>query len=102
MPEIAPFHPGGRAYGRVVFTRSTYETDSVASTTATLTLVNPEGTEVTSVTPTLTNTSSTVQVDWEYTLPDAAVPGIWTAVIQTATALIAHDESTFRVLRATT
>jgi tagatose-1,6-bisphosphate aldolase len=101
MPEIAGFHPGSRAYGRVVFTRSDYETDSVAATTATLTLVNPEGTEVT-VTPTLTNTSSTVQVDWEYTLPDAAVPGIWTAVIQTATALIAHDESTFRVLRATT
>jgi tagatose-1,6-bisphosphate aldolase len=101
MPEITTFHPGSRAYGRVVFTRSTYETDSVASTTATLTLVNPENTEVT-VTPTLTNTSSTVQVDWEYTLPDAAVPGPWTAVIQTATALIAHDESTFRVLRATT
>jgi hypothetical protein len=43
-----------------------------------------------------------VRVDWEYTLPDAAVPGLWTAVVQTATALIAHDESTFRVLRATT
>jgi tagatose-1,6-bisphosphate aldolase len=101
MPEIAPFHPGGRAYGRVVFTRSTYESDDVTTTTATVVLVDPVGTEV-SVTPTLTNTSSTVQVDWEYTLPDAAVPGIWTAVIQTATALIAHDESTFRVLRATT
>jgi tagatose-1,6-bisphosphate aldolase len=101
MPEIAPFHPGGRAYGRVVFTRSTYESDDVTTTTATVTLVNPEGTEVT-VTPALTNTSSTVRVDWEYTLPDAAVPGAWTAVIQTATALIAHDESTFRVLRATT
>jgi tagatose-1,6-bisphosphate aldolase len=101
MPEIAPFHPGGRAYGRVVFTRSTYESDDVTTTTATVVLVDPVGTEV-SVTPTLTNTSSTVQVDWEYTLPDAAVPGIWTAVTQTATALIAHDESTFRVLRATT
>jgi tagatose-1,6-bisphosphate aldolase len=101
MPEIAGFHPGSRAYGRVVFTRSDYETDSVAATTATVTLVNPEGTEVT-VTPTLTNTSSTVRVDWEYTLPDAAVAGVWTAVVQTATALIAHDESTFRVLRATT
>jgi hypothetical protein len=101
MPEIAPFHPGGRAYGRVVFTRSTYESDDVTTTTATVILVDPVGTEVT-VTPALTNTSSTVRVDWEYTLPDAAVPGIWTAVIQTATALIAHDESTFRVLRATT
>jgi tagatose-1,6-bisphosphate aldolase len=101
MPEIAPFHPGGRAYGRVVFTRSTYESDDVTTTTATVTLVDPVGTEVT-VTPTLTNTTSTVRVDWEYTLPDAAVPGLWTAVIQTATALIAHDESTFRVLRATT
>jgi hypothetical protein len=101
MPEIAPFHPGGRAYGRVVFTRSTYESDDVTTTTATVVLVDPVGTEV-SVTPTLTNTSSTVQVDWKYTLPDAAVPGIWTAVTQTATALIAHDESTFRVLRATT
>jgi hypothetical protein len=94
--------PGSRAYGRVVFTRSDYETDSVATTTATLVLVDPAGTEVTSVTPTLTNTTSTVQVDWEYTLPAAAVPGIWIAVIQTATALIAHDESPFRVLRATT
>jgi hypothetical protein len=75
MPEIAPFHPGARAYGRVVFTRSAYESDDATTTTATVTLVNPEGTEVT---------------------------GIWTAVIQTATALIAHDESTFRVLRATT
>jgi hypothetical protein len=102
MPEISSYSPGSRIAARVVFTRSDLETDSVATTTATLTLVNPEGTEVTSVTPTLTNTSSTVQVDWEYTLPDAAVPGIWTAVIQTATALIAHDESTFRVLRATT
>jgi hypothetical protein len=101
MPEIAPVHPGGRAYGRVVFTRSTYESDDVTTTTATVILVDPVGTEVT-VTPALTNTSSTVRVDWEYTLPDAAVPGIWTAVIQTATALIAHDESTFRVLRATT
>jgi tagatose-1,6-bisphosphate aldolase len=101
MPEIAPFHPGGRAYGRVVFTRSTYESDDVTTTTATVTLVNPEGTEVT-VTPALSNTTSTVRVDWEYTLPDAAVPGLWTAVVQTATALIAHDESTFRVLRATT
>jgi tagatose-1,6-bisphosphate aldolase len=101
MPEIAPFHPGGRAYGRVVFTRSTYESDDVTTTTATVTLVDPVGTEVT-VTPTLTNTTSTVRVDWEYTLPDAAAPGLWTAVIQTATALIAHDESTFRVLRATT
>jgi hypothetical protein len=101
MPEIAPFHPGGRAYGRVVFTRSAYESDDVTTTTATVILVDPVGTEV-SVTPALTNTSSTVRVDWEYTLPDAAVPGIWTAVIQTATALIAHDESTFRVLRATT
>jgi tagatose-1,6-bisphosphate aldolase len=101
MPEIAGFHPGGRSYGRVVFTRSAYEADDVTTTTATVTLVNPEGTEVT-VTPALTNTTSTVRVDWEYTLPDAAVPGIWTAVIQTATALIAHDESTFRVLRATT
>jgi hypothetical protein len=101
MPEIATFHPGGRAYGRVVFTRSTYESDDVTTTTATVILVDPVGTEV-PVTPALTNTSSTVQVDWEYTLPDAAVPGIWTAVIQTATALIAHDESTFRVLRATT
>jgi hypothetical protein len=102
MPEIASYSPGSRIAARVVFTRSDLETDSVATTTATLTLVNPEGTEVTSVTPTLTNTSSTVQVDWEYTLPAAAVPGLWTAVIQTATALIAHDESTFRVLRATT
>jgi hypothetical protein len=102
MPEMTTFHPGGRAYGRVVFTRSDYETSSVATTTATLTLVNPEGSEVTSVTPTLTNTTSTVQVDWEYTLPDAAVPGVWTAVTQTATALIAHDEANFRVLRATT
>ena len=101
MPEIATFHPGGRAYGRVVFTRSAYESDDVTTTTATVTLVNPEGTEVT-VTPALTNTTSTVRVDWEYTLPDAAIPGLWTAVIQTAAALIAHDESTFRVLRATT
>jgi tagatose-1,6-bisphosphate aldolase len=101
MSSIACYYPGGRVYQRSTFTRSDYETDSVASTTATVVLVNPEGTEVT-VTPTLTNTSSTVQVDWEYTLPDAAVPGPWTAVIQTATALIAHDESTFRVLRATT
>jgi tagatose-1,6-bisphosphate aldolase len=101
MPEITTFHPGSRAYGRVVFTRSDYESDDVTTTTATVTLVNPEATEVT-VTPALTNTASTVRVDWEYTLPDAAVPGIWTAVIQTATALIAHDESTFRVLRATT
>jgi tagatose-1,6-bisphosphate aldolase len=101
MPEITTFYPGGRAYGRVVFTRSDYESDDVTTTTATVTLVNPEATEVT-VTPALTNTASTVRVDWEYTLPDAAVPGIWTAVIQTATALIAHDESTFRVLRATT
>lgn len=102
MPELSSFHPGSRAYGRVVFTRSAYETDSVAATTATLTLVDPAGTEVTSVTPTLTNTTSTVQVDWEYTLPDAAVPGVWTAVVQTATALIDHDEAPFRVLRATT
>jgi hypothetical protein len=102
MPELAVFYPGGRAYGRVVFTRSDYETDSVASTTATLTLVDPEGTEITSVTPTLTNTTSTVQVDWEYTLLTTAVPGVWTAVVQTATALIAHDESTFRVLRPVT
>jgi hypothetical protein len=101
MPEIAPFSPGGRAYGRVVFTRSIYETDDVTTTTATVTLVDPVGAEVT-VTPALSNTTSTVQVSWEYTLPDAAVPGLWTAVIQTATALIAHDESTFRVLRATT
>jgi hypothetical protein len=100
MPEIATFYPGGRAYGRVVFTRSTYETDSVATTTATVALVDPVGTEV-AVVPTLTNTTSTVQVSWEYTLPDAAVPGIWTAVTQTAAALIAHDESTFRVSRAT-
>jgi hypothetical protein len=102
MPEIATFYPGGRAYGRVTFSRSALETDDVSTTTATLTLVDPAGTEVTSVTPTLTNTTSTVQASWEYTLPDAAVPGIWTAVIQTATALIAHDEATFRVLRATT
>jgi hypothetical protein len=27
---------------------------------------------------------------------------VWTAVTQTATALIAHDEANFRVLRATT
>ena len=100
MPELVSFYPGARSYGRVVFTRSDYETDSVATTTATLTLVDPEGTEVTSVTPTLTNTTSTVQVDWEYTLPTSAVPGVWTAAVQTATALIAHDESTFRVLRA--
>ena len=102
MSEIAAFHPGGRSYGRVVFTRSDYETDDVSTTTATLTLVDPVGTEVTSVTPTLTNTTSTVRVDWEYTLLTTAVPGVWTAVIQTATALIAHDEATFRVLRATT
>ena len=100
MPSIKSFYPGERAYGRVVFTRATYETDSVSSTTAELTLVDPAGTEVTSVTPTLTNTTSTVQVDWEYTLPTSAVPGVWTAVIQTATALIAHDEAPFRVLRA--
>ena len=98
MPEMTGFYPGARAYGRVVFTRSSYETDSVAGTTATVTLTDPEGTDV-SVTPALTNATSTVQVDWEYTLPADAVPGPWTAVIQTATALIAHDESTFRVLR---
>lgn len=98
---LATFYPGARAYGRVVFTRSTYETDSVATTTATVTLVDPEGTE-TSVTPTLTNTTSTVQVDWETTLSASAVAGVWTAVTQTATALIDHDESQFRVLRATT
>lgn len=98
MPEMTTFYPGARAYGRVVFTRSTYESDSVASTTATVTLTDPAGTDV-SVTPTLTNTTSTVQVDWEYTLPSDALPGVWTAVVQTATALIAHDESNFRVLR---
>ena len=98
MPEMTGFYPGARAYGRVVFTRSSYETDSVAGTTATVTLTDPEGTDV-SVTPALTNTTSTVQVDWEYTLPSDAVPGPWTAVIQTAAALIAHDESQFRVLR---
>jgi hypothetical protein len=98
---FATFYPGARAYGRVVFTRSDYETDSVAATTATVTLVDPEGGE-TSVTPTLTNTSTTVQVDWESTLSSSAVPGVWTAVIQTAAALIDHDESNFRVLVATT
>jgi len=100
MPSLDEIYPGGRAYGRFVFTRSDYETDSVATTTATITLVDPEGTEITSVTPTLTNTTSTVQVDWEYTLLTSAVPGVWTCAVQTATALIAHDESTFRVLRA--
>jgi hypothetical protein len=53
MPEIATFHPGSRAYGRVVFTRSTYESDDVTTTTATVILVDPVGTEV-PVTPALT------------------------------------------------
>lgn len=97
MPDIAGFYPGARAYGRVIFTRSSYETDSVATTTATVTLVDPLG-ATTSVTPTLTNTTTTVQVDWETTLASDAEPGPWTAKIQTAVALIAHDESTFRVL----
>jgi hypothetical protein len=36
MPEMKAVYPGGRAYGRVVFERSDYETDSVATTTACL------------------------------------------------------------------
>jgi hypothetical protein len=98
MPEMKALYPGGRAYGRVVFERSTYEVDSVATTTATVTLVDPAGTEV-SVTPTVTADTDSAQIDWEYTLPTAAVPGPWQAVTQTATALIATDLFTFRVLR---
>lgn len=101
MPSIAPFFPGSRAYGRFAFTRSAYETDTCVGTTATLTLVDADLTEVV-VAPVVTNTATTVQVDWEYTLPAAAVPGVWHAVVQTATALIAHDEAPFRVLRAVT
>lgn len=98
MPRLAEFYPGSRAYGRWTFDRSTYETDSAAATTATVVLVDP-GDALTPVTPVVTADADSVQVDWEYTLPDAALPGVWWAVVPTAAALVHHDEYPFRVLR---
>jgi hypothetical protein len=97
------YYPGGRMYVSRTFTRATGETDPLTGSTATVTLADPEGTEVT-VDPTETVGGGNAEVTgvFEYTIPDDAVPGVWTEAWDWSNVLVDAREFQFRVLRRRT